>query len=142
MEKRLEIDIQVIVHATEDPQKITGAFKEIFDVDAEDFTVQTLQGHFDNPITLFQAKLKKKKAQKFAKILTSAIPKSEMSLVIDDLENRCDESSLFLRISKQALVQKRISLTDEDPVKLKIFTPIYSQRNVVKTYSEILNGTI
>lgn len=52
MEKRLEVDIQVIVHATEDLEKIFLAFKETFDVDKEEFSVQNVHGHYENPITL------------------------------------------------------------------------------------------
>lgn len=142
MEKRLEVDIQVIVHATEDLQKIFDAFNETFGVAEEDFTVQTLEGHFENPIMLLRAKLKKKKAKSFVVALTSSIPKAEIDSIVDDLENRCDDSALFLRISKQSLVQNKVALSDNDPVRLRIFSPIYSQRDVVKTYSEILNGTI
>jgi RNA binding exosome subunit len=142
MEKRLEVDIQVIVHATEDQQKIFDAFKETFGVDEGDFVVQSLEGHFENPITLLRAKLKKKKARSFVVALTSSIPKAEIDSIVGDLENRCDDSALFLRISKQSLVQNRVALSDNDPVRLRIFSPIYSQRDVVKTYSEILKGTI
>lgn len=142
MEKRLEVDIQVIVHATEDVEKIFESFKEVFDVDRDDFEVQNLHGHFDNPILLLQSKLKKKKSRNFVKALISGIPKSDLTFVIEDLENRCDDSALFLRISKQGLVQKRIQLADEDPVKLRIFTPIYSQKDTLKAYAEILEGTI
>ncbi|MEM4391346.1 MAG: RNA-binding domain-containing protein [Candidatus Nitrosotenuis sp.] len=142
MEKRLEVDIQVIVHATEDPQKIFDAFKETFGVDKEDFAVQSLKGHFENPIMLLRAKLKKKKAKSFVVALISSIPKAEIDSIVGDLESRCDDSALFLRISKQSLVQNKVALSDNDPVRLRIFSPIYSQRDVVKTYSEILNGTI
>ncbi|CDI06198.1 RNA-binding domain-containing protein [Candidatus Nitrosotenuis uzonensis] len=142
MEKRLEVDIQVIVHATEDPQKIFDAFKDVFDLDVEDFVSQDLRGHFDNPITLLQAKLKKKKSRQFVKTLVSGISQSDVEMILEDIESRCDDSSLFLRISKQGLVQKRIVLGDEDPVKLRIYTPVYSQKNLSKTYSEILRGTI
>lgn len=142
MEKRLEVDAQVIVHATENLQKILDAFKDVFDVEVDDFAIQKLQGHHDNPITLLQARLKKKKAARFVKVLISSMSKSEIDLLIGDLESRCSDSSLFLRISKQEMVKRRILLSEEDPVKLKIFTPIYSQKETVKTYSDILNGTI
>jgi len=142
MEKRLEVDIQVIVHATEDLQKILDSFKQVFDIDVDDFTVKELQGHFENTIFLLQCKLKKKKSKSFVKTIISQIPKTDLSFLKEDLENRCDDSALFLRISKQGLVQRRIALADEDPVKLRIFTPTYSQRDVVKTYSGILEGTV
>jgi RNA binding exosome subunit len=142
MERKLEVDIQVIVHATEDLEKVFSAFKDVFGVDREEFSVQNLTGHYENPITLLSCKLKKKIAKSFAKILVSKIPKEELDLIVDDLENRCDESALHLRISKQSLVLGKISLANEDPVKLRIYTPIYTQKDLIKTYSEILGGTI
>ena len=142
MEKRLEVDIQVIIHATEDLQKLYDSFKELFDINSEEFTIQNLQGHYDNPISLVQCKLKKKKASSFVKTLVSNIPKQEIDTIIEDLENRCDGSALYLRISKQSLIQQKVKLADQDPVKLKIYTPIYTQKELVKTYSEILTSTI
>ncbi|HXG13506.1 MAG TPA: RNA-binding domain-containing protein [Candidatus Nitrosotenuis sp.] len=139
MERKLEVDIQVIVHATEDLEKIFAAFNETFDLDKEEFTVQNLQGHYENPITLLLCKLKKKKAQGFVAKLVRDIPKENMSLIIEDLQNRCDESALYLRISKQQLVLGKIIPGDEDPIKLKIHTPIYTQKDLIKTYTEILS---
>ena len=142
MERKLEVDIQVIVHATEDLEKIFSAFKDVFGVDKDEFSVQNLTGHYENPIALLSSKLKKKIAKSFVKTLVSEIPKEDLDLIMEDLENRCDESALHLRISKQSLVRGRISLADEDPVKLRIYTPIYTQKDLIKTYSEILGGTI
>lgn len=139
MERKLEVDIQVIVHATEDLEKIFAAFNEIFDLDKEEFTVQNLQGHYENPIILLLCKLKKKKAQGFVEKLVRGIPKEDMSLIIEDLQNRCDESALHLRISKQQLILGKIILGDEDPVKLKIYTPIYTQKDLIKIYTEVLS---
>jgi hypothetical protein len=142
MERKLEVDIQVIIHATEDMEKIFSAFKKVFGVDSDEFSVQNLQGHYENPISLVLCKLKKKAAEGFVKRLVSGFPKDDIAMVLGDLENRCDDSALHLRISKQGLVKGEISLANEDPVKLKIYTPIYTQKDLLKTYSEILNGTI
>ncbi|MFN3654644.1 MAG: RNA-binding domain-containing protein [Candidatus Nitrosotenuis sp.] len=139
MERRLGVDIQVIVHATEDLEKIFAAFKDTFDLDKEEFIVQNLQGHHENPIILLLCKLKKKKAQSFVAKLVKDIPKEDMSLIIEDLQNRCDESALYLRISKQQLVLGKIIPGDEDSIKLKIYTPIYTQKDLIKTYAEILS---
>ena len=139
MEKRLEVDIQVIVHATEDIQKIFGAFKNVFDVDKEEFSENTVAGHFENPITILSCKLKKKMSQGFVKALISKIPKDELELIIEDLQNRCDGSALHIRISKQSLVRGLVRLGDTDPVKLRIYTPVYIERDLLNTYSEILN---
>ena len=143
MEKRLEVDIQLIVHATEDLAKIFSAFKETFDVDGEDFDRQDLTGHFENPIIMLHAKLKKKKAQFFVKKLVAAIPREQINTIIEDLENRYDDSTLYLRIGKQSLVKGEIVLSDKEPVKIKIFTPIYKQADIEDTFTRLLTqGTI
>ena len=143
MEKRLEVDIQLIVHATEDQDRIFASFKETFDVDKEDFDIQNLTGHFENPIMLLHAKIKKKKAQYFVKKLVASIPREQIDTIIEDLENRYDDSTLYLRISKQSLITGHIVLSDKEPVKIKIFTPIYKQADIEATFTRLLTqGTI
>lgn len=141
-EKKLEVEIQVIIHATEDSQKIFDSLKQIFDVDEDDFAIQKLQGHYDNPIVLVNGKIKKKKAANAVKNLVSSIPKKEIDEIVEDLENRCDSSGLYLRISKQSLVEGKIEAAADDPIKLKIYTPVYSQKDIIRTYSGILTNTI
>ena len=130
------------IHATEDAQKIFDSFTEMFDLEKDDFTIQNLQGHYENPIALIHGKIKKKKATHFVKTMISNIPKKEITEIIDDLENRCDGSGLYMRISKQSLIQGKVEPADQDPIKLKIYTPIYTQKDLIKTYSEILTSTI
>ncbi len=143
MEKRLEVDIQLIVHATEDLEKIFSTFKETFDVDREDFDRQDLTGHFENPIIMLHSKIKKKKAQFFVKKLVASIPREQINTIIEDLENRYDDSTLYLRIGKQSLVKGEIVLSDKEPVKIKIFTPIYKQADIEDTFTRLLTqGTI
>jgi hypothetical protein len=142
MEKKLEVEIQVIIHATEDSQKIFGSFKNTFDLEQDDFTIQNLQGHYENPISLVHGKIKKKKAASFVKKLVSSIPKKSIDEIMEDLENRCDSSGLYMRISKQSLVEDKVEAAADDPIKLKIYTPVYSQKDIIKTYSGILTSTI
>jgi RNA-binding protein len=143
MEKRLEVDIQLIVHATEDLERIFSTFKETFDIDREDFDRQDLTGHFENPIVMLHAKIKKKKAQFFVKKLVASIPREQIDTIIEDLENRYEDSTLYLRIGKQSLVKGDIVLSDKEPVKIKIFTPIYKQADIEDTFTRLLaQGTI
>jgi RNA binding exosome subunit len=143
MEKRLEVDIQLIVHATEDIDRIFAAFKETFDIDRDEFDAQNLTGHFENPIILLHSKIKKKKAQYFVKKLVASIPREQIDTIVEDLENRYDDSTLYLRIGKQSLVSGNIVLSDKEPVKIKIFTPIYKQADIESTFTRLLTqGTI
>lgn len=141
MEQRLEVDIQVIVHATEDLEKILGAFEETFGINRDEFESQNLTGHFENPITLLHSKIKKKKAHAFVEKMVAGMPKEQIDSVIQDLENRYDDSTLHLRISKQDLIRGRITLSDREPVKVKIFTPIYKRAEFADTFTALLKGT-
>ena len=58
MAEKIEITIEVIVHATEDDEKILKAFFEQFNISKDEFSRQNLTGHFENPITLLRPKIK------------------------------------------------------------------------------------
>ena len=62
---KLEVTIDVIVHATEDNSKFFESFTEVFGLDKEIFSIKELKGHFENPITIISAKITKKSALEF-----------------------------------------------------------------------------
>ena len=141
MVEKLEITIEVILHATEDIKKIFDAFSEFFEINEKVFAVEELTGHFNNPITIIRAKITKKQSKKFFEKLISEIPKEQINDLIDNLENRIQNSNLHLRIGKQEFVNRQITMQEEDPVKLKIFTPIYKKKEIIETYSNLLRPT-
>ena len=61
MSNKLEITIDVIVHATEDMTKIFQPFNEIFDIEEEIFNKTETTGYFENPIIMVNTKLVKNK---------------------------------------------------------------------------------
>src|SRR3989304_266822 len=65
MADKLEVTVEIIAHATEDVEKILDSFFELFNIPKDEFSRQNLTGHFDNPITLLRAKIKKKDAKSF-----------------------------------------------------------------------------
>ena len=67
MVDKLEITIDVIIHATEDISKIFQSFNAIFEINEEDFTVKETTGYFENPIIMLNVKLVKKQAKIFMK---------------------------------------------------------------------------
>ena len=138
MADKLEITIEIIIHATEDIKKILDSFEEFFEIKAEDFSKSNLTGHFENPITMLNAKITKKKAEKFLQVLTSNLPKYQLDEIKDDLENRIQNSKLYLRLGKQDLLRGSLNLQEKDAIKLKIFTPIYNKKDTIKNYVELL----
>ena len=65
MVEKLETTIEIISHATEDPNKIVESFFELFEIPKEEFSKKELTGHFENPITVLNAKISKKEGQRF-----------------------------------------------------------------------------
>ena len=138
MANKLEVTVEIIVHATEDLKTILDAFEKLFEVKEEGFSKKNLTGHFENPITMLNAKITKTKAENFIKKLVMKIPKGQLDELIGDLENRIQNSSLHVRLGKQDLIQGRVSLQEKDVIKLKIFMPIYQKKNTLKNYVDLL----
>ena len=138
MANKLEISVEIIVHATEDLKKILKTMEEFFYVKESEFSKTQLSGHFENPITMLNTKITKKNAQNFIEILISKMPQGELEEIMNDLENRIQNSTLHLRLGKQDLIRGSIKLRQKDAIKLKIFTPVYNKKDTVKKYSELL----
>jgi hypothetical protein len=134
MADRLEVSIEIIAHATEDVEKILESFFKLLGVDSKEFSRENLFGHFDNPITILRANIKKKTARSFVEKLVSRIPDRDFKELIDDIENRLEDSTLHLRFGKQDMVRGKIIPQEKDAIKIKIFTPAYNRKDVVKNY--------
>ncbi len=142
MADKLEVTIEVIAHATEDVDKILESFFEKFEIEEDIFSKENLTGHFENPITLLRAKFKKKEAKKILEKLVKNIPENDFSQIIDDIENRIQNSTLHLRFGKQHLIKGRMIPQEKDAIKLKIFTPSYKKDETVKNYVKLLTDSI
>ncbi len=114
-QKKLDVTIELILHATENFQKVYDAFFDLFVIEKDDISKQELVGHFGNPIFMLHIQIKKIKAYEVVKKLISIMPKSELDLILKDLENRIDNSSLYLRFSKQKVPDKIIKREEKDP---------------------------
>ena len=141
MNPKIEVTVDVIIHATEDITKFFDSFEGLFQIKKEEFNVKNLKGHFDNPITTLQTKLTKKQAKSFVGKLISDLPKNQQHELLENLEDRIHNSAFHLRLDKQKLVLGKLDLKDKDPVKVKIFTPIYNKKDTAKIYSELLKVT-
>ncbi len=140
MAEKLEISIEIIAHATEDVEKILEPFSEQFEIPEKEFSRQNLTGHFENPITVLRAKIKKNDARKFLEKLISKIPEDEFSEIIRNIESHIQDSTLYLRFAKQDLIKGRMTIQEKDAIKFKIFTPIYMKTDIVKNYVTLLTG--
>ncbi|MDE0831937.1 MAG: exosome protein [Nitrosopumilus sp.] len=134
---KIEITIDVIVHATEDISKILQSFDEILEIKEEEFTSIETTGYFENPIIILSAKLVKKQGQNFIKKMVELLPINQINELIEEIEERTIDSRFHLRLDKQELVKGKLVISEKDTVKVKIHTPIYNKKDTVKIFTEI-----
>lgn len=137
MAHKIEITIDVIVHATEDISKIFQYFDDILNVKEEDFTIEETEGHYENPISLLNAKIVKKQAQNFMSILLEALSLEQVKELIEEIEERTVDSRFHMRLDKQELIKGNLVVSEKGTIKLKIHTSIYNKKDTVKIFSEI-----
>jgi len=134
---KIEVTIDVIIHATEDISRIFQAFEELLDLKEENFTIHETAGHFDNPIIMLNSKIVKKEAQKFLKKLLELLSIEQINELVEEIEERTVDSRFHMRLDKQELVKGNLVFSEKDTIKIKIHTPIYNKKNTVKTFTEI-----
>ena len=137
MINKIEVTIDVIVHATEDISKIFQSFDEILEVKEEDFTLIETTGYFENPIIMLKAKLVKKQAQNVIKKIMKLLPSDQINELIKEIEERTIDSRFHLRLDKQKLVKGELLVSEKDTIKIKIHTPIYNKKDTRKIFTEI-----
>ena len=118
------VDVRFCAHATEDPDKVMKAVYNIFPSEqTEDLTFNrsSVEGHYGNPITFFETRIKDKE------IVRAIVEKRSANLgSLDKAElgrelHRCvEKGSLYLRLDKQAALQDKIKLVTSDPIRIRI----------------------
>ena len=138
MPNQIEVKLQIILHATDDLEKIINSLEETFSLNRDKFQIQTLMGHFENPITVLSLVIKKNDAQKFVTTLFSNMNRNELKIISETLEEQITSAGLKIRISKQQLIMNKISLEDKDALKIIITVPVYIKKNFVQIYRQAL----
>ena len=137
MPDKIEITIDVIIHATEDPSKIFASFKETFDLDEKSFTVNNTVGHYENPIIMLKAKIIKKQAQVFLKKLLDLLKKDQIMKLIEEIDERTVDSRFHFRLDKQELINGNVIINERGMIKIKIHTPIYNKKDTIESFTKI-----
>jgi len=140
MVTKINLKIEIIVHATEDYQKISDSLCDIFEIESSEITKKEFLGHFGNPILMLHIQMKNKRAEGLIKKLISTISRDDVKDLLAGMDERISDSTLYLRFSKQNFVKKTLTFQEKDPVRIMIFTPVYIKKNVVKTYKKLLES--
>jgi len=137
MVHKIEITIDVIIHATEDNSKIFQSFEDVLDINRDNFSINETEGHYENPIIMLNTKIIKKQAQNFMNKLLEALSVEQVKDLINEIEERTVDSRFHMRLDKQELIKGNLVVNEKGTIKLKIHTPIYNKKDTVKIFSEI-----
>ena len=137
---QLEVKINLILHATENENRVLEKLESIFHIEQKNFQIEQIPGHFNNPILLISSKLKKKSAEKFVSIFFTKIKKTDFQEIFDNVEDYVISSGLSLRISKQRLISEVVTISKEDAIKININTPVYVKNETKKIYQELMKN--
>jgi hypothetical protein len=135
---QLEVRINLILHATENENKVLEKLENTFHIEQKKFQIEEISGHFNNPILLISSKLKKKSAENFVCVFFSKIKKTDFQEIFDNVEDYVTSSGLSLRISKQKLISEVLTVSKEDAIKININTPVYVKNETKKIYQELM----
>jgi RNA binding exosome subunit len=118
------VDVRFCAHATEELDKVMEAVENILPNEhLEDVTFNrsSLEGHYGNPITFFETRIKNKKT---VKALVEQLAANLSILDKDELGNtihRCvEKGSLYIRLDKQAAFKGKTKLVTSDPIRIRI----------------------
>ena len=137
MSNKLEITIDVIVHATEDISKIFQSFYDILEIEEKSFSITETTGYYENPIIMLNTKLVKKQAKSFMKKFLKLLSSNQINQLIEEIEERIADSKFHLRLDKQELIKGTLVLSEKDTIKIKIYTPIYNKKESIRKFSEV-----
>ena len=112
--------VSVIVHATEDPEKVTRALNQICGLDLSRSMIEqrTVKGHFGNPIKPLALHLRYAQAEEVLVNLWRKLSVQERDVLVEALKDRLDdEGKLHLRLDKQESFRGKVRLNERDPIK-------------------------
>lgn len=130
------IDVRVFAHATEDPEKVLTAVRNILPVELSEnavFQKTSLTGHHGNPIILFETKLTDKQTLPAAlKKIGAELPSLDKETLASDMKLHLEKGNLYLRFDKQSAYQSELRFSQNDPIHFKIHFKNKSAEEIVK----------
>ena len=118
------IDVRVFVHATEDPEKVLTAVRNILPVELSEnvvFQKTMLTGHHGNTIILFETKLSDKHTLPIAlQKIGAGLTVLDKEKLDSDMRLHLEKRNLYLRFDKQYAYQGEVRFSQNDPIHFKI----------------------
>jgi RNA binding exosome subunit len=129
MEAFSAAEISIIIHATEDKDKILRSLKGLLGIPANSFFVRVASGHWQNQILFLTSHLDERHANElYSKINNVLSEESGLTNLLDKKGN------LYIRLDKQALCKGRLALLERDSVRIKFNATVKHKSEVSTVY--------
>ncbi len=133
-------EINIVVHATENENKILHSLYDILSIPSEKFTSLVSDGHWGNKISVLTATIDGQVAKELIlKIICmlNSVDRYHLSNFFDKYVD--EKGNLYIRLDKQRICKGRISLSDSDSIRIR-FRPIrrYKPSSNLQNYRVLL----
>jgi RNA binding exosome subunit len=114
------VTVTLFVHSTEDEDLLMKSITEKFGLQESEITREKISGHYGNEIISIRAHIIGARANDLANRILASLSSAARLSVHSEIERSLDEhDSLFFRLDRQTLGGSSISLSDDEPIKIK-----------------------
>lgn len=118
------VNLGFFAHATEDPNRVLTAVKNILPskyADKVSFSRKSLKGDYGNPIILFKTQIKDPEiAESLLLNISSNLPIIDKEDLLRHLNLHLNKGSLYIRLDKQEAFRGKFKLCRADPIRIQI----------------------
>lgn len=118
------VDIRLSIHATEDLEKAKNAVCRLLPEDHIEeipFKTEALKGHYGNPITLFETRIKDEGTiRAFMEKLSRNLDEQDRHRILTDPDIFLEKNNLYVRLDKQVALDDEFRLRSDDPIHIRI----------------------
>jgi RNA binding exosome subunit len=112
-------EISIIVHATEEKDKILEYFSSTLSVSPDSFSIGFAEGHWGNKIVLLTSILSKNEANSLYVKIKSCLSDTDVALLSNFFDFYDEKGNLYIRLDKQRVCRGRVSLSEGDSIRIK-----------------------
>lgn len=136
-------EISIIVHATENQDKILQSINDVLSISPDRFSSNTSEGHWGNKILILSAVISTAESNSLISKILSTLNKIDRRSLSDFFDHYIDEKgNLYIRLDKQKICQGRASLSDNDSIRIRL-RPVrkYKPTRRLENYRRLLTSS-
>ena len=115
------VTISFFIHSTEDADLLMKMVRNRFDLEEPEISTEKITGYFGNEMISIRTHIIGVRAQVVAARVIEALSIGARDSIRTEIEKSLDEhDSLYLRLDRQSLQDDRLSLSDDEPIRIKL----------------------